>query len=144
MRSTILTSIFFMLALLGAGTIALAQSNFITVTGQILDGETGKPLAFAHVGIAGRNLGTVSNPEGAFILKIPAVYRQDSLKVSLVGYQSYTSLIATLPEGPITIPLKPAVIELAEVQVKAKGLTGLDIFKAAVAAIPANYDSAAY
>ncbi|MBD0258292.1 MAG: carboxypeptidase-like regulatory domain-containing protein, partial [Cytophagales bacterium] len=122
----------------------LAQQPLITITGSVLDQETAQPIAFAHVGVASRSIGTVSNAEGNFVLKVPAAYRQDSLQVSVVGYRSYTRLIAALPEGAITISLQPAIIELAEVQVRAKGLTGLEIIKAAIAAIPVNYDTSAY
>ncbi len=122
---------------------AFAQSDYITLSGKIIDKETTKPVPFANVGIAGKSIGTVSNTAGDFVFKFPATLTKDSLKVSIVGYQTYTKAITDITTGPVTIALQPAIVELDEVQVKAKGKTGLDIFKEAVAAIPANYDTSA-
>ncbi len=120
-----------------------AQEEILTLTGQVTDYQTKKPIAYANVGILGKSIGTVTNAEGNFIFKIPASYGQDSLKISKVGYQSVTKSIASVRGQAIRVALQEASVQLPEIQVNAKGLTGLEIIKKAVAAIPINYDTAA-
>jgi hypothetical protein len=121
----------------------LAQESYFTISGKIIDSETSKPVPFANVGIAGKTIGTVSNEEGAFVFKVPAIYQNDSLKVSFIGYQTFTKPIAALKGQPINISLKPATVALDEVLVQARRKSALDILKEALAAVPANYDTSA-
>jgi hypothetical protein len=129
------------LLLFGVSILGYTQTTFITISGAILDKETSTPIPFANVGIAGKSIGTVSNTDGAFIFKFPAIYQKDSLKVSFTGYQSYIKPIVSIGNEPITIYLTPATVQLQEVQVQAKGKSALDILKEAVAAVPVNYDT---
>src|SRR5688500_16501753 len=79
-----------------------AQENYLTISGKITDKETYQPVPFANVGVSGRSIGTVSNQQGEFVFKIPSTYKQDSLKVSIVGYQTYTRLIASISGNFLT------------------------------------------
>jgi hypothetical protein len=42
-----------------------------TYSGRVLDADTKKPVVFVNVYLAGSSLGTVTNAEGEFVLKIP-------------------------------------------------------------------------
>jgi hypothetical protein len=122
---------------------AVAQQDYLTLTGKVTDSQTRLPLAYANVGIVGKSLGTVTNAEGNFIFKIPASCLPDSLKISKVGYQSVVKAVVDSRGYSLQVALQEAAVQLPEIQVNAKGLTGLEIIKKAIAAIPANYDTAA-
>ena len=48
-----------------------AQSNNATLFGKVTD-ETGKPLDLANISLKNSSIGTVSNRDGAYLLRIPA------------------------------------------------------------------------
>jgi hypothetical protein len=55
-----------------------------------------QPLPYANVGIKSRNVGTVSNDSGLFKLDIPSQYTNDTLIVSIVGYEEIHLLLAEM------------------------------------------------
>lgn len=122
---------------------SVAQEKYLTISGKITNRENGEPVAYASISVSGKSIGTSSNTEGNFIFKIPESYKNGSLKISCIGYQSFTRMITDVTGKPVIISLAPATVELQEIQVQAKGKTGLDIIKEAIAAIPLNYDTAA-
>ncbi|KAA9349278.1 hypothetical protein F0P93_23065 [Larkinella humicola] len=135
-----LTSIFgFLFTLLTV--IANAQSGYLTLSGKVINQETGEPIPFAGISVVGRSIGTVSNVVGAFLLKVPNEFERDSLKVSSVGYQSFTQPIILAKNQNLVIRLKTAAITLDEVRVQTRRKTAVDILREAIAAIPRNYDT---
>ncbi|GAB3907616.1 hypothetical protein GCM10028803_41670 [Larkinella knui] len=106
----------------------------------MIHSETGAPIPFAGISVVGRSIGTVSNGQGAFVLKIPVAYSKDSIRIASVGFQSVTQPMPTGHQN-LVIRLKTAAILLDEVRVQARRKTALDILKEAVAAIPRNYDT---
>lgn len=63
-----------------------AQNNIII--GQVVDGDTGEPLAFCNVGWVNLNKGTVSGQNGHFSLKVASFEDDAFLRVSKMGYQN--------------------------------------------------------
>ena len=63
---------------------------FYQVKGKIVDRNTGDPVPSASIFIAGSSIGTVANMEGEFLLKIPLNYKNDSVVISSMGYESLT------------------------------------------------------
>ena len=121
--------------------IANAQSDYLTLSGKVISQETGEPIPFVGISVVGRSIGTVSNIVGAFLLKVPNEFVSDSLKVSSVGYQSFTQPIVLAKNQNLVIRLKPAAITLEEVRVQARRKTAVDILREAIATIPRNYDT---
>ncbi|HEY4111069.1 carboxypeptidase-like regulatory domain-containing protein [Puia sp.] len=82
--------------------VRTAPKNGTVISAKIIDGEDKAPLAFVNVGIPGKNLGTVTGDQGLFTLPIDPGLANDSLTLSMVGYQ------------PQNIPLKalPGIIQL--------------------------------
>ena len=119
----------------------VAQETSLTLTGNIINSETNQPIPFASVGIGRSGIGTSSNAEGKFIIKVPISFKQDTLRVTYVGYAAFRQAISSIKNQPLLIKLKPANVELAEVMVKGKRKTALDILREAIAAIPVNYDT---
>lgn len=106
--------------------VAAASAQTPVLRGQAVDAATGHPLPYASVGVLHRPAGTVANGEGNFVLAVPGQFDADSLRVSLVGYQSYTATVAQFrqrlcgAERACPVALK-ASTELAEVVVRPRG-----------------------
>lgn len=117
-------------------SFAAAQDYFV-VTGSVVDAQTNKPLAYAHVGIPEKGIGTTTSMDGDFTLKIPSEYAQSTLMVSYVGYTTYRKNLATITV-PITIRVKSSPTNLQEIVVMDE--SGIEnIIRRAVRAIPKNY-----
>jgi len=76
--------LFQLILMLGAAG-ALAQSNNATLFGKITD-EAGKPLDMVNITIKNSSIGTVSNRNGEFLLRIPAK-KPIVILFSSIGYQ---------------------------------------------------------
>lgn len=64
-------------------------SQYITLSGKIIDKMSGEPLSYANIGIFNKSLGTVSNIDGEFILKLPEKLLNDTMVVSYMGYKNH-------------------------------------------------------
>ncbi len=109
---------FFVLLLLP--TFLFSQNASWQVSGKIID-KSKKAVPFANVYINNTTIGTVTDQNGSFSLRIPARFQKIDLVVSFVGYETLKktllqsekklqNLVFTLQNG----------IELKEVQVVAK------------------------
>ncbi|MES2275901.1 MAG: carboxypeptidase-like regulatory domain-containing protein [Bacteroidota bacterium] len=84
----------------------------------IKDGKSRDALPYVNVGIIGKAVGTVSDTDGKF--KLALTNDADSLKMSMIGYQSQTYLVADLKKNMASyksITLEPAIVALKEVKV---------------------------
>jgi len=68
-----------------------------TIAGRVLDAEDKTPLAYVNIGIPGKNAGTVTREDGSFKLNIDPKLANDSLAVSMVGYEGRVILLRKLP-----------------------------------------------
>lgn len=119
----------------------VAQEAPLTLTGVIISSETDEPIPFASIGIGKSGIGTSSNANGKFIIKVPLSLKQDTLRVTYVGFAAFRQAIPRIDTQPLRIKLKPTNVELAEVVVSGKRKTAVDILREAIAAIPVNYDT---
>ncbi|MBC6610794.1 carboxypeptidase-like regulatory domain-containing protein [Hymenobacter sp. BT507] len=96
-------------------THASAQS---TLSGQVLDAQTSKPLEMANVFFANTTVGNATDAQGKFAFPTlkPGSY---TLVVSYLGYQLYKQII-TVADAPQTfiIQLAPTTNQLSEVVVR--------------------------
>ncbi|GAA4792058.1 hypothetical protein GCM10023231_20010 [Olivibacter ginsenosidimutans] len=95
----------------------------VTLSGRVVDQETGKPLAYVNIGIRNRNVGTVSTKNGQYHLAIAAAHDTDTLTFSLVGYAAVTVPIARLNDaGSEIIKLHKKTVSLPVVAISANKL----------------------
>ena len=132
-HDVLLGSIFLLLWLLAWP--ALAQETQV-LRGLVLDADTHQPIPNAQVGIAGNRLGTSTNLDGRFALRVPGTYVTTELEVALLGYQRYTRPLPPLPGPALRIELKLNPASLGTVAVSSSVAS---IIKEAVARIPRNY-----
>jgi hypothetical protein len=62
--------------------------KFIQYKGSVLDRDSKNPLVFATLSVSGTNIATISNSEGAFLLKVPKNLIDAKVTVSYIGYKS--------------------------------------------------------
>ncbi|MEL6923749.1 MAG: carboxypeptidase-like regulatory domain-containing protein [Bacteroidota bacterium] len=127
---------FFLVVLFGVSLHA-QQNNYILVKGQVVDQKTNKPIAYAHVGIPERGIGTTTAGNGSFLLKVPNYYSNSKLTVSFLGYKTYERPISTIDKY-LTIGLKAVSTDLQEVVVMDERRVE-NIIATAVRRIPKNY-----
>lgn len=85
----------------------------VLLTGRVSDASTGEPLGAASVQIEGTYTGTITNAEGAFELRAPAL--PAVLVIRFIGYETARLEVGTA--GPVAVALVPAVVEGPEVTV---------------------------
>ncbi|MDJ1491752.1 SusC/RagA family TonB-linked outer membrane protein [Cytophagaceae bacterium DM2B3-1] len=106
----------FLMGLLWAYTYATAQDR--TISGSISDQESKSALPGVNVIVKGTTIGTTTNSEGKFQLKVPQ--ENATLIISFIGY-----VVQEIPIGnrtTIDIVLVPDVAALGEVVVTALGI----------------------
>src|SRR5882757_4794823 len=88
------------------------------VTGYVKDSATQAPLSNASVSIKGQRGGARTNSDGRF--RIPADKTPLNIVVSIVGYNSYTLHLDSLPHGDLTLNLSRNFKDLGHVTVRNK------------------------
>lgn len=121
---------------------ALNAPGQVVQQGKIVDRETRMPVSFANISISNSSMGTASDENGGFQLKLPASVSEKKIVVSSIGYyNAFISIdsIIKLPNTQIIINLRPFTQYLGEVVVSEKRLRPDELLKEAIAAIPENY-----
>lgn len=96
----------------------LPQPAFLTVTGTLLDKETGEPVINASVIIQGTSIGNITNKEGEFRLSVPDSLKNSTLSFSHLGYVAQHIEAAMLVGRDNVLSLEPKVISLQEVLIR--------------------------
>lgn len=100
-------------------TVALPpQPTHSTVTGTLLDKETGDPIASASVLVQGTSLGNITNRDGKFRLHLPDSLRNRTLSFSHLGYVGQSVEASALEGQDNVLSLEPKVVPLQEVLIR--------------------------
>lgn len=59
---------------------------YFTLEGKLQDNQSGAPIAYGTVGVVGTSIGSITNQNGEFRLRLPDSLRQGRIVVSHVGY----------------------------------------------------------
>lgn len=113
--------------------------RYIQLSGQISDRKNKIPVSYAYVFLKSKPLGTLSNSEGQFIIKLPYDTWEDSIYFSCIGYQVEGKKIASLDLLNNDINLLPIEVHIKEVTVRP--VKPEEILKTALKNIPKNYSS---
>jgi hypothetical protein len=109
----------------------------LTVAGRVIDADTYEPLVYAYVTIKGKNIGTVTNGDGDFVLNVPVEFMADSLTVTYMGYKNSSIAVALAAVEEATIRMVRDYITIQEVIINVRD--PLSVLNAAVRSIPDNY-----
>ncbi len=85
--------------------------------GKVVDNWTREPVVFANVFILGTHIGTVTNADGEFIIKVPKRYLNHTLRITSLGYKNLEFPIRSLNPYGNQFDLEPAAIPLKEVMI---------------------------
>ena len=97
-----------------------ADQNFIEYKGIVKDSDSKKPLGYVNINVVGSNIGTVTNTEGEFSLKVSIYLKDVTLRISHLGYkEKEVSTTSFNEKKSITISLEPDTIELSTVSIHA-------------------------
>ena len=118
--------------------VAWAQGGLL-VTGIVKDKESRKALANVNIAVQGSNVGTVTNADGVFSLKVSQEELSRGVVVSHLGYQNtlVSAEALTKSQKRLTIWLTPAVLTLEMVNVY--GGDPLVLVEQAIRRVPQNY-----
>jgi hypothetical protein len=107
------------------------------LSGKIINSRDHKPVEFTSIYIRNKNIGTMSNFDGNFTIKLPKGSVNDSIYFSCIGYKPLRRKIGDLlPEGNI-ISLDISSILLNEIKVKP--VNPKEVLKKTLENIPRNY-----
>ena len=120
---------------------SFGQEAFISIKGKLLDSELSQPIPYAAVYLKGSSIGTTTNDDGVFLFHIPSTLQNDTLIISVIGYDHFKSVASAMAEKENVVKLRQSSTLLSEVVINAsnKELTGKEIVKKAVTSIPSNY-----
>lgn len=103
-----------LLLLLSLMESAVAQ----IMSGVVLDSVTQASLPYVHVGVRGKNMGTISRDDGTFRINLAQASSRDSLTFSSVGYRTERIPRSEWSQSPLRIYLAPQTYTLQEVLVE--------------------------
>ena len=107
----------FQILVIVSATSIFAQSNNATLYGKITN-EAGKPVEMANISIKNSSIGTVSNRNGEFLLRIPAK-KPVVIVFSIIGYQGVEKNITASEEQrlELNVSLLKKDQQIGEVQI---------------------------
>jgi len=125
------------LLLYTACVTTLAQNAFVTVTGTLKDAKTGEKIYYAAITVPNTGIGTVSNSDGEFTLKVNTSLNAEYFEVSHLGYATTRFKISEAAGKEKTYYLEIQPIKLQEINVLPKNAR--EIVEMALQNIKKNY-----
>lgn len=131
--------LFFMLCLFLSAPCEVWAGD-VVLTGTVKSRDSRKRLPSVSLTVPGTNIGTVSNADGTFTLKIPENRSANGVNAELLGYKSYFipgDKLESKSRSAVTIWLEPSTRMLKEVTVY--GADPRSLIETAIKKIPQNY-----
>jgi hypothetical protein len=93
------------------------------ISGKLIDSNS-NPIAFANIGLVGKDVGTVSDENGSFKLELKSENAKDTLKFSIIGFKSLEFVVSDFNRDHFgnfqEIKLDKSITTLNEITVKPK------------------------
>ena len=127
-------------SLLSGGTYISAQENaddFYTFSGIVKDMRTKKAVEYVNVSAVGTNIGTITNEDGEFTLKLSKSSNVKEIQLSCIGFYNARVSISKNDKNE-TYFITPESFQLSEVQVFS-WKNPRDLVKAALDKVENNY-----
>jgi hypothetical protein len=140
-RIKILTTLFSFILPILTVTPALSQAEkgFYTVKGVVKDKTTNKTLEYANIFVSGTNIGTVSNKDGEFTIKIKNELNAKTIEVSRIGYSSEVIAVKGVNIDNLVVYLSPRDNVLTEITIL--GMDPEMLIREAISRIGDNYSN---
>lgn len=109
-----------LLLLLSQVTFLIAQTpngaDFIEYTGTVVDSESNKKISEVHITLINSKIGSLSNAEGEFSLKIPND-KKPEVQFSKVGYKSVDMTLDMANPNSVRVTMEPRILNLKTIDV---------------------------
>ncbi len=121
--------------------LAIAQDDamFKLIKGKVKDKETKKSIVFCSVSISGTHIGTVTNLDGEFAIKVRDSLASSEIEFTHIGYKTSKVKISELQGEENVVLLHPASVVLDQVTVRPDDAR--ELMSMAVKRIPENYSN---
>lgn len=103
-----------------SGISAGDHDSFFTISGIVKDKQNRKKLEYVNISVPGTNIGTVTNADGLFTLKIKDSLQANVVEISHIGYYNYRIPVSGSNISGETFYLTPQTNTLNEIIVRAK------------------------
>lgn len=90
--------------------------KYFFLSGKIIDGQKNEPISYASVSVNKKPVGTISNANGDFLLKLHPDYIRDTVVISCMGYAQIRMPGYELLDQDI-FAMKPVSVRIREVRV---------------------------
>lgn len=110
---------------------------FFEIRGRVLDKNGREPLAYASVYLAGKGIGTVTNDNGQFLLKLNSKYLPDTLSISCIGYRNFKTPVSSMINITQDFLLKTDIVSIQEVIIRK--ISPVNLLQSAIEAVSVNY-----
>lgn len=97
-------------------TIQVSYSQTL-IKGKVLSRPDKKPIAYANIGILNTGVGTISNEDGVFSIKVLEQHLKDILLFSAIGYSRRSVPVQSITTDGLTILLEEQITQLKEVTI---------------------------
>lgn len=133
-------ALFFLLLFFTGSIVAQTQ-----LKGKVTDFMTFRPIENASVYLKNTTIGSVTNSDGNFSLRIPSANENDTLVISSIGYKTFLTAVGDFENGT-DIFLEEEIASLDEVVLQAdtRPKTGNDIMLRAIERLPENLPDASF
>ena len=127
-----------MMLLMGTGFLfAQNGDSYDTYKGILIDSKTKQKVAFATITVPETHIGTVSNGDGEFTIKIQKSLNAKEFQISHMGYKTKQVTLASLTKNGNEILVEPSSVELKGVTIRPEN--AINIVQNALSKIPVNY-----
>jgi len=132
------------LFLLNGSGFANAQemADYFTISGTVKDIHSNRKIESVGVFAAGTHIGTITNGDGEFILKLPGDTKVNEIELSCIGYYNARISIHRNQAQNRTFYITPESFQLGEVEVLS-WQNPRELVKAAIQKIEPNYSKRA-
>jgi hypothetical protein len=113
------------------------NTKLIIFRGKVIDRQEKEVLPYSNISVLKRNLGTISNIDGEFELKIPGSMINDTIVVSCLGYKQFRLAVNAVKEESLSVFLPPTTFQLKEIKITF--ISPQDILSRILTKIPLNY-----
>jgi hypothetical protein len=96
---------------------AQTGEDFFTLAGRVQNAKNKQRIEYVYVSAAGTNIGTVTNENGEFSLKIGNDLDVQEIELSCIGYYNATYGIERVDRSGLTFVMEPRAVALQEVEV---------------------------
>lgn len=124
------------------GSVAVTtveEEPYITLNGVVKNQQNKKRLGYVNISVPGTTIGTVTNEDGEFTLKIKNSLHAKEISISHLGYANNHIALAGGDKNDLTVWMTPYKYLLDEVVVH--GNHPRDIVEQAISKIEKNYNS---